>query len=39
MLASKYVCFATSVVSHVSFFLKGVKTNTGGKNILRFAVM
>ena len=36
MLASKSVCFATSVVLHVFFFFIGVKTNIDGKDILRF---
>jgi hypothetical protein len=36
MIASKSVCFATSVVLHVLFFFSGAKTNTDGKDILRF---
>jgi hypothetical protein len=39
MVAYKLVCFVTSVVLHVLFFLGGVKTNTGGKAILRFVMI
>jgi len=39
MIASKSVCFATSVVLRVLLFLNGVKNNTDGKDILRFIVI